>query len=230
MQVERNEGSAVRGGFGQKFMFVAAPMMVTGLMMIFSDVQPAPMPGTAADHAATNESENMTHHVAALEAALQEAQAEAQQKAWKVQALEDALRRGPGPVEAWLDSLGGQKALAITGLVMGVLSILGPSSFVNFFFALVGSAVASLFVAAFANITAGFSGSPFWFDSIWAMTGGRGSALEYVTWAALFSLGMLRWYTGWECGIYAVGDEVELEIEGTFVLEKPLLPEHATAA
>jgi len=113
---------------------------------------------------------------------------------------------------------------------MGLLSVAGPSTFVRCYLAIVGSAVGGLMVGACASYFSGFSGSPFWIDGVRSILSGRGSIVEYLLWFTLLVLGFLRWLTGWECGLYAVVDEVEMGEGGVVtVLHKPLLTGHSEA-
>merc|ERR1712113_976745 len=123
-----------------------------------------------------------------------------------------------------LDSMPSQGLLSVLASFIGILSVAGPSSFVRGYLSASGSLLGGLLVAACANHFATTS-SPFWIDSVLAVAGGGGNLSDYLLWLVIFVLGVTRWLTGCECGLYDVVDEVEIEKNGAVsVLHMPLLP------
>eukprot|EP00429_Kryptoperidinium_foliaceum_P103236 CAMPEP_0176242718 /NCGR_PEP_ID=MMETSP0121_2-20121125/30550_1 /TAXON_ID=160619 /ORGANISM="Kryptoperidinium foliaceum, Strain CCMP 1326" /LENGTH=229 /DNA_ID=CAMNT_0017582283 /DNA_START=57 /DNA_END=746 /DNA_ORIENTATION=+ len=185
---------------------ITAPMWIAAVMLFFADIKPVPTPDEGPVLPA-GVPQDPSSRAAWLEAEIKRARAAAAASERKAAALEEAMKRGPGPMEVALDNLPAQHALAAVAAAAGLLSILGPTTFERFFLALVGSVAGGLMVGASANFLTGYSGTPFWLDAIGMLSNGKGSFFGYFLWTALFVLGMFRWMTGFEYSIYAFGDE-----------------------
>lgn len=218
-------------GLMKKLIFVTTPMWITTVLLFCADIKPLEVKPAQPPFIPIEPSGNLTAQVAALKAALQQAQEQATIEAKKVKSLEEALANHGRPVLAWFDSIPGQGAVALAAGALGVLAVAGPSSYVRCFLAIVGSFTAGLFASACASYFSGVAASPFWMDAVYTLLKGNGSVAEYVLWGTLLFLGILRWATGWECGLYDVVDEVEMAESGQVtVLAKPLLPQPGQAA
>mmetsp|Transcript_124180 Transcript_124180/g.359122 ORF Transcript_124180/g.359122 Transcript_124180/m.359122 type:complete len:300 (+) Transcript_124180:83-982(+) len=129
-----------------------------------------------------------------------------------------------------LDTLKHQKWLAIAVGVLGALAVVGPSCYVRFFLATVGSCVAGLLVGSCYLYLKVPPESHLFLDTVFYLINGDGFHFNkgelhdqhmpaYALWATFFVLGMLRWKFRWECAFYEVVDEVQLR--GT--IRQPLL-------
>lgn len=205
-----------------KVAFVTTPMWISALLIVMSDIRPAPAPHDSWPEGATPLSPANASQVEWLQRELARAQKTAEENQRKVDALEATLGQKVSPILEYVDALPAQGALAMLAGTLGAFSIAGPSSFVRFFLAVVGSAVGGLMVGGCASYFAGFS--PFLLGSMGRLLHGYGTIAEYVLWFSLFFLGILRWFSGWECGLYAVVEEIEMDDQGQVaVLTEPLL-------
>jgi len=214
------------GHFVGQAIFVTAPMWFVAVLLFTSNIRPHEMKLDVSGMPV-----NTSAKIAWLESELSKARGETEEGHRREQALEATLASHGNPFIAKVDSIRPQRSLAAILCVMGLVSIVGPSSFVRFYLALLGSAISGLLVAAFLNLFAGYSGSPFLMDCILSIVNGDGSYFEYLVWGFFFFLGFLRWVTGWECGFYAYVDEVEMGPGGSVTvpyLARPLLanPSH----
>jgi len=117
--------------------------------------------------------------------------------------------------------------------VLGACSIIGPSSFVRLFLAFFGSVMSGLLCASCYLYISAAPASHLWLDAVFVLVNPLGEhplqehKYAYMIWAGVTTLGLLRWYCGWECGFYDVVDEMRVDGKGrsgaTAVLRKPLL-------
>lgn len=214
------------GGFIKKFAFVSAPMWCAAVLLLSYDIKPAPLvplPGLE-PLAQANSTEVASKRAAWLEAELRIARTAVNEERRKVAALQADLTGQVGLIVAAVDGIPGQGVLATVAGVLGMLAIVGPSSFTRGFLAIVGSTIAALFVAGCASFYLNIARSPFWIDCLSNIVNSRGSFVENAFFLVFMCLGVARWVTGWECGIYETVDEVEMDDDGQIaVMQKPLL-------
>lgn len=145
----------------------------------------------------------------------------------------DAANRGAADrrrmLKAAYDTIAQQRPLAVllsglpcqwllSGVIasLGVMGPFGPSSYSNFFQALTGSALGGLaFSSAFAFCSAQVSISLS--QQVASLLEGSGPPSSYLLWAMLLFLGLLRWYAGFECALFACVDEVRVNESGAVV-------------
>lgn len=210
-----------KGGLIKKALFVTFPMWLAAVLIIFADVKPGPALPPEGDSGA-EEGRNDSSRVVWLEAQLRKVQGDLQDEQRKVEALEADLANIVSPVVAMLDAIPGQAALASLSCAAGVLGIAGPSSFTKGYLAVVGSMIAGLSIAGCARFFSG--GSPFWLHAVAKVSNGEGNLAEYTMLVVFLILGIARWLSGWECGIYAVVEEIDVDDDGEVtVLQQPLL-------
>mmetsp|Transcript_94735 Transcript_94735/g.265270 ORF Transcript_94735/g.265270 Transcript_94735/m.265270 type:complete len:204 (+) Transcript_94735:99-710(+) len=119
-----------------------------------------------------------------------------------------------------------QKTIAIGAGVVGVLSIVGPSSWVRFFLAAIGSLVGGLAVGGCYLYVRVPPASHLYMDTMFYMLSGKGCATHdphfpaYVLWATFFLFGLIRWKLRLECGLYT--EVVDIPIDSD--LQQPLEP------
>jgi len=120
----------------------------------------------------------------------------------------------PSPVVKYFRAWQRQKILALLAGVMGVVSIVGPSSYVRFFLTVVGSTAAGLMVSSclvFFSMAWHGGGEGFtWIDTLVIELDGNGSRMENWLWLVVFMLGILRWALGVECSLFDIIDDVAL--------------------
>jgi len=108
---------------------------------------------------------------------------------------------------------------------VGLLSVVGPMTFVHVSKTILGSLVAGgLFASLYGYLFHGAGEAP-WADALGAIIGGNASGVEVVIIWIFVGAGMLRWYFGWEWLLYAVVDELYLSrpVADAYIRE-PLLP------
>lgn len=166
--------------------------------------------------------------LAQLESKLQQAQDNATAEVEKREQFEAKLQEAQKstgvrqPFDIWFHELPYQNLVAIVACIIGLLSIAGPSTFLQCFLPVVGSTVGSLMVGSSVNyINMDYD---CFLDSVGSLLGGTGHPMEYLLWLFLFSMGILRWLLNWECALYAVIEEVDMSLPNTIQsLQKPLL-------
>lgn len=165
---------------------------------------------------------------AALEAKLASAEA-------KAAGLEEQLRQAqselakagvaiptPAPeggVRSWLTR---SWVVFLIGLA-GVLSVLGPSTFVHVFLPVVASAVGGLLAAGCAEFFVSESAHASLQDSCGLLLDGTGGWFGYFLWIVLLILGVLRWIFAVECSLWDVVDDVVMAEPDGKDLGAPLL-------
>jgi len=118
------------------------------------------------------------------------------------------------PVVALIDEAPHQKYIAIGAAVVGLCSVIGPSSFVRAFLALVGSALGGLMCASCYLYIKAPPASHLWLDAVIVLFNPLGvhTLMEhkhaYMIWAGATTLGLLRWWCQCECGCYEYVDEM----------------------
>lgn len=213
-------------GILAKFAVVSTPMWCSAVYIFLSDIKPSvPAPGSQPLVPEGNVTGPVSERVASLESELSKVHAELEEEKRKVVALQADLRSEVGLLVATVDTIPAQGVMATIAGLFGVLAIAGPSTFSRGFLAITGSTVAALFVAGCVSYFINILERPFWFDCMSDILNSRGNLLEYFLFLAFIVLGVARWLTGMECGIY---DEVEeTDVEGddghVTVLHKPLL-------
>merc|ERR1719210_1551802 len=214
------------GGIVKNFVVVSAPMWCVAGLLLSYDIKPVPVVPSSWESPTqeVNSTELARKRAAWLEAELKSARAAVDVERRKVAALQADLTGESGFIVGAVDAIPGQGVLATVAGVLGVLAVLGPSTFTYGFLAIVGSTIAALFVAGCAGYYLDNAGSPFWIDSLAQIVNFRGNFVENVFFLVFLCLGIARWVTGWECGIYETVDEVEMDDEGQIaVMQKPLL-------
>merc|ERR1740129_1106085 len=120
-----------------------------------------------------------------------------------------------GPVGVWIAELPYQQVIAVVVGILGLLSVLGPSTFTRGFLAIAGSAIGGLMVAGCASFFAAAlgegQGSASWLAAVRQLLEGDGLLLGYCVWAVMLALGVARWLVGFNCALWAVVDEVETD-------------------
>lgn len=224
--MKENMGSGP-GGIVKKFVFISTPMWACAVLLTFSDIKPAPAlpggddlqplaPGSFPDGGAKK--------VEWLEVELEKALAEAAKYKKKVEALEADLAMEVSSVVSAIDAIPAQGVIATLAGFLGVLAVAGPSTYVRGFLAIVGSYVAALFVAGWAAFFQGEAANPFWLDNVANVACFRGRAVEWLLFLTILGLGVARWLTNWQCGIYNAVEEIEVSDNGDVaVLNAPLL-------
>lgn len=120
-----------------------------------------------------------------------------------------------------MENMGRQKKIAVALGIIGLLSVVGPRSWVRFFLSLVGSFVGGLLVSACYVLFKLPPQSHLYADAVSELMAGKGlhlnaqglhdpHAAAYGIWCAVFILGMMRWYFKWECALCEVVDEVHV--------------------
>lgn len=215
----------------KKFAFISMPMWLAAVFFLLADVKAAPAiplgplqplgPIGNGSHA----TEEMAKRVALLEAQLGAVRAEVEYEKKKVASLQGEFRDKVGVTAAAVDAIPAQAVVAVFAGILGALAIAGPSSYVKGFLAVVGSFIAALFVAGLTSylFVGSLARSPFWLDNLSDILNFNGAFGEYLFFLVFFVLGIGRWVTGWECGIYEVVDEVEMGEDGQVAMKEPLL-------
>jgi len=120
----------------------------------------------------------------------------------------------PSPVVKYFRAWQRQKILALLAGVLGVVAIVGPSTYVQFFLTVVGSTAAGLMVSSclvFLSMAWHGGGEGFsWIDILVIELDGNGSRMENWLCLVVFMLGILRWALGVECSLFDIVDDVAL--------------------
>lgn len=205
------------------FAFVSTPLWCSTVLIAMHDFKSIPLlPDGAPPEPGTNETNSSSlPRVVYLERQLQLAREEAEKNKQRVAALEADLGAQVSAIVAEIDAIPAQGVLTFVSAIMGLLAIVGPSTYLRGFISIVGSAVAALLVAGCVGFFTGISANPFFLDGVANVARGQGGPVEYVLFFAVLILGIARWVTGWECGFY-IEEEEEEEDDGNS-LQKPLL-------
>jgi len=169
--------------------------------------------------------------LAAAKARARKAREDAADAKARLRELERSDKEQVGPVGVWLTELPHQQTIAIVVGIMGLLSVLGPSTYTRAFLAITGSAVGGLMVGGCFSFF--FSGQS-WLNSVRHLLDGTGGLVGYLAWAIMLSLGIVRWLVGFNCALYACVDEVEIDGSGRMIsaggsLQKPLLGDETSS-
>lgn len=123
-----------------------------------------------------------------------------------------------GPLRSWMNVLPRQWAVALVVGAFGVLGVMGPLVFCNFYRAFIGAIAGGLLASSSASvITRSGSDQKIW-DSLQAhLFAGTGSAFGYHLWLFIFLLGILRWFFDFNCAFFVVTDEVHTDNRGNVV-------------
>lgn len=150
---------------------------------------------------------------------LQKAQAEEREAAQRRAALErerQALARGrpreqqaqPGSIGDRLDRLPRQWVIAVAAAAFGFVGSCGPGALHRFYLVLTGSGVGALLIVCLAWYSSSSEG---WlYDPLWCLVYTDGCTFSRWLWALMLLLGLARWCFGFECALYAVVDEVQM--------------------
>lgn len=119
-----------------------------------------------------------------------------------------------------LRSLTSNWLMAFLVAAMGVLSVLGPSSFVRIFWPVVGSGIGGLMAAGFFQPA---NDAPSLIDGMELLVDGAGTSFGYFLWLMLVLLGIARWVAGVECSLWEFVDNVVMNEQDPKDLSAPLL-------
>lgn len=198
--------------FLRKFFFVTGPMWFAAVVLIFSDVKPAP----AIDSSPVETPDGKSVNVKWLETQLDEAREAAKSSKDEVEKLKADLSGGISPLTAFFNDIPAQGALKFTFALVGLLHVVGPHSFIQSYQAACGSLFSALFIAGFWRV---FSrqGDPYWMDAMGDLIDGSANWIEYFVFAFVWIFGMARWSKGWQFF------ELEEDEDDLRPLSKPLL-------
>jgi len=208
-------------GFLQKAILVTLPMWVTVIMVFTQDVRPD---SKIHGHTSFPVHGNLSSQEHWFEEEVRRAHEEVEKSRQREREMQAMLKDSAGPVGHVIDESPRQGGIAVLAVLLGVLGIAGPTAAVRFVYACIGSLTCGLMVASAAGLCTHSSGSELWLDAVASVASGKGTFLEYALWLSLFSMGMLRWFFGWEFALYDEVDDLELGEGGAFmVLNRPLL-------
>jgi len=132
-----------------------------------------------------------------------------------------ARERRRSAVAAWglLQRLPCQWLIALVAGLSGAVGVLGPLAAYRGFLAVAGSTTGGLLLASSVSYFAAAAhdrlgphatDEPCLWDVAQCLLNGSGFTSGYMLWVTLLALGMLRWFKGFECALYAVVDEVHM--------------------
>lgn len=149
----------------------------------------------------------------------------------QLEALRSRIHRQPGPVLVWFRDLPYQKLLATSIGIIGLLTIVGPSTFTRPAWATAASIVGGLMLGGCVDYFAGATAEGMsWYACVSDLLDGTGFFSGYVAWLVVLALGIVRYLGGFECAAWASVDNVDVDGSGRMLgtrnnLSRPLLAE-----
>mmetsp|Transcript_120657 Transcript_120657/g.240258 ORF Transcript_120657/g.240258 Transcript_120657/m.240258 type:complete len:294 (-) Transcript_120657:112-993(-) len=152
----------------------------------------------------------------------------------ELEALRNRTHQEPGPVLVWFRDLPFQRSLAVTIGFIGLLTIVGPSTFTRPSLAIAASTAAGLMLGGCVDyFVKAMEEGVSWFACMSDLVEGTGLFSGYMAWFVLFALGIVRYLGGFECALWASVDEVDVDGCGGMmasrnILSRPLLAQEGT--
>jgi len=153
----------------------------------------------------------------------------------ELEALRNRTHHQPGPVLVWFRDLPYQRVLAVTIGLIGLLTIVGPSSFTRPSLAIAASIVGGLMLGGCVDyFVKDMEEGVSWFACVNDLVEGNGLFSGYMAWLVLLALGIVRYLGGFECSLWAAVDEVNVDGCGRILgtqnnITRPLLADEGKA-
>lgn len=203
-------------GFCNKCVFATFPMWIAALVVIYSDVKPAPFIDTSPID--TSPEDGQQNDVDWLEKQLEAARADRKKNKAQVDELKAALSKDISPLTDMIDDVPAQGGLAFTFAFIAIMSVAGPGVFVNCYQAVIGSMFSALFVVGFIRVFVR-NGDPYWMSAMGDVVDGSASLQQYLIFFVIWAFGIARWAKGWKLVTW----EDDEETENVSSIKKPLL-------
>jgi len=153
----------------------------------------------------------------------------------ELEALRNRTHHQPGPVLVWFRDLPYQRVLAVTIGLIGLLTIVGPSSFTRPSLAIAASIVGGLMLGGCVDyFVKDMEEGVSWFACVNDLVEGNGLFSGYMAWLVLLALGIVRYLGSFECSLWASVDEVNVDGCGRMIgtqnnFTRPLLADEGKA-